>query len=95
MTTRRSPSWLDSVREFALDTLPGSGAARAIYGRIRAEIRKDLEDELDALMKERERDQQTIARLAEVVERQQAQLERATERLVPDKVEAQASRLTR
>ena len=78
MTTRRSPSWIDSFRELAMDTLPGSGAARAIYGRIRAQIRKDLEDELEDLMKERERDQQTIARLAEVLERQQAQLERLT-----------------
>lgn len=77
---RRGPSMFRSLADIALDALPGSGLARAAFDQIRARIRKDLEEELDALKAERERDQVTISRLTDVVERQQAQLERFIER---------------
>ena len=64
------------MAEVALDALPGSGLARAAFEQMRARIRRDLEDEIDLLKAERDRDQQTISRLSDVVERQQAVLER-------------------
>jgi hypothetical protein len=67
---------LRSLAELAFDALPGSGLARVTFDQIRARIRADLEDELDALKAERERDQETISRLADVVERQQERIER-------------------
>ncbi len=73
---RRGPSMLRSLAELAFDALPGSGLARVTFDQIRARIRADLEDELDALKAERERDQETISRLADVVERQQERIER-------------------
>ncbi|MEM1379861.1 MAG: hypothetical protein AAGH41_04465 [Pseudomonadota bacterium] len=59
------------MAEIALDSLPGSGVARAAFEQMRARIRADLEDEIEALKKERDRDQETISRLSDVVERQQ------------------------
>ncbi|MEE4208675.1 MAG: hypothetical protein V2I43_05365 [Parvularcula sp.] len=73
---RRGPSVWRSLAELAFDALPGSGLARVTFDQIRSRIRADLEDELDALRAERERDQQTISRLADVVERQQERIER-------------------
>lgn len=78
-TPRRGPSWFRSMAEVAMDALPGSGLARAAFEQIRARIRRDLEDELDALKAERERDQETISRLSDVVERQQAVIQRFME----------------
>jgi HPt (histidine-containing phosphotransfer) domain-containing protein len=68
-----------SMAELAFDALPGSGLARVAFDQIRARIRADLEDELDALKAERERDQQTISRLTDVVERQQQRIDRYIE----------------
>lgn len=84
-TRRRGPSMFRSLAELALDTLPGSGLARAAFEQIRARIRRDLEDELDALRAERERDQETISRLSDVVERQQAQIEAFVKRTIEKK----------
>ncbi|NRA28894.1 MAG: hypothetical protein HRU11_01430 [Parvularculaceae bacterium] len=72
---RRGPSWYRSMAEVAFDFLPGSGLARAAFEQIRGRIRADLEDEIEALKKERDRDQETISRLSDVVERQTAVIE--------------------
>lgn len=77
---RRGPSWFRSMAEVALDALPGSGLARAAFEQMRARIRADLEDEIDTLKDERERDQETISRLSDVVERQQAVIQRFLDR---------------
>jgi len=73
---RRGPSWYRSMAEVAFDFLPGSGLARAAFDQIRARIRADLEEEIEALKQERDRDQETISRLSDVVERQAAVIER-------------------
>ncbi|MEM9839440.1 MAG: hypothetical protein AAF830_09850 [Pseudomonadota bacterium] len=77
---RRGPSWFRSMAEVALDALPGSGLARAAFEQMRARIRADLENEIDSLKEERERDQDTISRLSDVVERQQAVIQRFLDR---------------
>ena len=72
---REQKAWFRTWTEAALDFVPGSGLARAAFEQIRMRIRRDLELELDALKAERERDQQTINRLSDVLERQAEQLE--------------------
>ena len=77
---REQKAWFRTMAELALDSLPGSGLARAAFEQIRVRIRRDLEIELDALKAERERDQQTISRLSDVLERQAEQLEAAIDK---------------
>ncbi|NNU15800.1 hypothetical protein HK107_05630 [Parvularcula sp. ZS-1/3] len=76
---RERKSWYRSFAEVAMDFVPGSGVARAAFEQMRVRIRRDLEEELDLLKAERERDQQTIARLSDVLERQQSALEALVE----------------